>query len=548
MDELIFNITNNPWINNGIIRLIIELESNFSNKINIQMSKNSINLSSKDENDILNYVDKAIYHLASTGTYNFSQAFKIINKHSGANFTPPSHYPTVIGEAKNKIEISEDDKKVLKENSNQPTDKNQQIWKMRLSYLGSEKNYLGYGLDFKSSSEFKKLESNENTKNICPSCGLISKNMIDNKQYFNPLSNEHHNNEIEGVSSNIRKTIKLCPNCVTSAFFSLFDKYIPFYRNSRGNTFLALPNIYDFEVLKKIENNLSLNSQYIDLSSPDTTRYSTNIKSFGNSECNSAALLSLLHNIQNNYSIAPVDILFADLTEVELMSIVDWIFINKDSSSINEIKADSNVYNILKSQKDPTNNSDIYLVTDFFNKIKFIDLSEAYLESFYNSFLKLNYVSIANNLFRLTKHNISKIIDYNNGYSFYLFNRVFLDQIMGEIIMLDDKLKEACKTIAQSVGKSFYKDIGMMTKFAYATDEEVFKQYIEESSFLMAKKSALNNENYYLNINDLEVLFDNLDGKNFKELKSYFVSFMSASALYENFNQNKNKSENKGGE
>lgn len=539
MDEIEFNITNNAWINNGIIRLVIELETNFSEKIDIQLSKNSVKMSSKENTDILEYINKSIKHLASTGTYNFSQALKIINKYSDANFTPPSQYPKIKGEAKKEMEISEEDKKVLKENSNLPRDKKQQIWKMRLSYLGSEDNYLNYGLDLKSTDAFKKLESNESSGNICNNCGLISKKMLDNKQYFNPLSNEHHNNEVEGFSLNMRKTIKLCPNCVIGALFSLFDKYIPFYRNSKGNTFLTLPNIHDFDILKKIENNLSLNSQYVDLHSPEVTNYSNNIKSFGNSKCNSAALLSLLHNIQNNYSKDQINNLFADLKEIELMSITDWVFINKESSNITEINANSNVYKILKPEKDPTSNKDIYLVTDFFNKIK-LDLNEAFLESFYNSFLKLDHVYIAKNLFILTKYNISKIIDYNKGYSFYLFNRVFLDQIMGEIIMLDDKLKKACKSIAQSIGESFYKDIGIMTKFAYATDKEVFKQYIEEASFLMAKKSALTEENYYLNRNDLEVLFDSLDRENFKELKSYFVSFMSANAIYENYKKNKN--------
>lgn len=60
----------------------------------------------------------------------------------------------------------------------------------------------------------------------------------------------------------------------------------------------------------------------------------------------------------------------------------------------------------------------------------------------------------------------------------------------------------------------------------------------------MAKKSALSNKNFYLYSNDLEILLDNLNGDNFNEIKNYFVSFMSANAIYNNYNQNnKNKTE-----
>ena len=50
-----------------------------------------------------------------------------------------------------------------------------------------------------------------------------------------------------------------------------------------------------------------------------------------------------------------------------------------------------------------------------------------------------------------------------------------------------------------------------MSKFAYATDEVSFKEYIEESFFLMAKKSALSSEKPpYSNIRELEIFFDGL--------------------------------------
>lgn len=531
MDEITFNITNNAWINNGISRMINIMENHFQDKVNISVSKTQVVLSSNE--NIYDYLCDAINYLAAYGTYNFSHAFKIINKESDNNYIPLKNYPTTKDDLKEEIEIDENDVKILKKH-NIESKKKQKVWKMRLSYFGKPDNYLKLGINSKDNEGYKKILNNDNGKTLCFTCGTLSRNMLDSKQFFNPFLNEHHNNEIEGTSKNIRKKNKLCPNCFLMAHFSLFDKYIPFYWYSKDSTLLFLPNIHDFELLNKIVNNLSLNSQFIDFSSPDTTRYSTNIKSLNN-KSNSAALLSLLHNIQNNYSKDTSNSLFKTFKDNELMEIVEWIIIDKNSFHIYRIKASSEVYKILKPQKDPNNNKTIYLLTDFFNKFILYDYNEYELEKFYNSFLELNSVAIAENLFKVAKYDISKINILNNGYPLYLFINVFLDQVMGEIIMLDEKIKKACRNIALSTGKSFSKDVGLMTKFAYATDADNFKLFIEEASFLMAKKSAISNDTFYINFDELEILLDNLNKENFNDIKSYFVSFMSAGALNENY-------------
>ena len=69
----------------------------------------------------------------------------------------------------------------------------------------------------------------------------------------------------------------------------------------------------------------------------------------------------------------------------------------------------------------------------------------------------------------------------------------------------------------------------------------MFKEYIEEAFFLMAKKSALGSEIAYSNGKELDILFDDLNESNFRETKSYFVSFMSSGALYMKFKDNKNE-------
>lgn len=533
MEEITFHITNNPWINNGIARMINSIKND--ENIDINLSKDSATLSSKG--NILNNIADEIIYLAYSGTYYFSPAFKIINKYGNSKYEPPD-YPNSAKDAKVKWTITEDDRKVLKKYKFDYKIK-QQVFKRRDSYLGNQNsksdNYQKNGINFKESKEFKKILKNKFGKNFCSSCGYFSKEMIPITQMFNPLVNEHHNNKIEGIG-NIREKIKICPNCFTMAMFSLFDKYIPFYTDSKRDTKLFLPNVNDLELLVKINNNLSLKSQFIDFENAEIINYSTNIKSLRN-KYDSLALLTVLHNIQNIYSKDEINNLFEDLNNNELMEIVDWVVINKKSKKISRIKANSNIYKILKVQK--YEGKDIYLVLDFFNKFQFSNYNESEVEKFYNSFLELDQNAIANSLFKMAKSNPT-INTQNNGNPFYLLNRIFLDLIMGEINMLNNEIKSACKSVSKSIGQIFSKDIGMMTKFAYATDEEVFKQYIEEATFLMAKKSALVDENIYLNSKDLEILLDNLNKDNFKEIKNYFVSFMSSSALYNNYKKGDN--------
>ena len=559
MDTLKFTITNNAWINNGLARLVHEMENHFEDEVCIKREYNSVELSSNTDNDILYYLNEIIKFLATDGTYNYAQVFKLINKYLDGSFSPPSDYPKRKGDAKQKEKISKEFLDGLKEKKYKNFSSSEQIWKMRLSYFGKEENYLKWGLNFNgekiendlklrdNENILKKLETNESSANFCPSCGKFSKNFVESKQFFNPLLNEHHNNQIEGIGA-LRKKINICPNCATLAIISLFDKYIPFYSFRSGSNnivILALPNVYDLRILEKIVNNLSLNSQFVDFSNPIETRYSTNILNFNAVDSNSAALITLLHNILNNFSKDSVQDLFQTFSSNELIDLVDWIFIS-NSYNFSRIKANDNVFAILNVQKDPKNGKDIYLVNDFFNKINFTGLSPSKIDKFFKSFLDLNHDDIAQNLFQFLKDEVK--FDNESTYPIYLFKEVFLNQIMGEILMLDEDFKKSCKRIAGTIGKAFYKDIGLLSKFAYSTDETSFKEYIEESFFLMAKKSALDKDvEYYSNIKDLDIFFEGLTRENFKETKSYFVSFMSSSALHKKWEDKKNKKDSEGG-
>ena len=556
MDTLKFTITNNAWINNGLARLVHEMEDKFEEEVFIRRGHNSVEFGSNTENEIYYYLNEVIKFLAADGTYNYAQVFKIINKELDGSFSPPNNYPITEKDAKKKEEIPEQYKDELKKMGVSNDYLKGQIWKMRLNYLGKNENYRKYGLNFNQNnpdSDFKlkdadniylKLKSNEGGKEICPICGCTSKNFIGNKRFFNPLLNEHHNNEIEGIGA-MRKKIKSCPNCATLAFISLFDKYIPFY-NHNNQTILALPNVYNLKILEKIINNLSINSQFIDFSDELVTKYNTNIKNF-NSFSVFAALISLLHNIVNNFSKEGVEDIFQIFNSNEYIDLVDWIFFTKDSFKFKRIKANEKIFQILKVQKDPKTGKDIYLVDDFFYWIIFSSLSPYKIEKFFKSFLDMNSEEISKNLFQFLKDDVR--FYKNNPYPIYLFKEVFLNQIMGEILMLDDDFKESCKNIAGTIGQAFYKDIGLLSKFAYATDDSSFKDYISESFFLMAKRSALDKKTeFYSNIKDMDVFFEGLTSENFKETKSYFVSFMSSSALHKKWRDNKDKIESEGGE
>ena len=520
MNEINFNITNNPWINNGLARLIYEFEINEEYKVKIHRTPVSVDFYS--ENDILEYISKIFLKLTSNGTYNFSQEIKKINLEiDNVNIKPSIDFPKTKDDCKKKVEVP----------SKKGTKKVQE-WKQRLNFSSDSRTYCSF-LDFSSTKLFNSWVNEKKYNKICMNCGEYSDTLKDSKSSINPLNGEHHNNLDEGVdvSKGGRKKIKLCKKCLLLAYISLFDKYIPFYSQNK-KTFSILPNVNNLDILYKIENNLTNPTQYINFRNPEVIKYNTNIKEF-HSNNSYLAILTVLHNIKNKYStqVTLEKNPFLDFEEDELIEINDWMIFEKDSYSFYRIRSNNQVYKILEAFE--YENEKKYLLTDFLNKI-YIQ-NEVLANDFYESILSLDYKKFSNVLFVMSKN-------YNNigGISnFYLFNKLFLDKILGVMFMLDETTKDSCKEIAKEIGKVFSKDIGLISKFAYVTNADDFKKILSETTFLMAKRSILDSDNPYLNSITLEKFLNQIDTVNFEELKSYFISFMSASVIYSNYKKTK---------
>lgn len=545
--EMTLNITNNSWINTGLIALAQNLREWFEYKVDVEFHEDYISISGREE-ELYNSISQALHNLAAEGTYNFSTAFKIINNEGNANYTKPKQYPDKKGDVKTTREILDSERKILKDKK-QSDGKKQQIWKMRMSYFGSEDNYLKIGLNLKDQGVFEKLRKIKDRKEICPICGMTTDILTEMKQFLNPLSSEHHNNVVDGVSTDIRKKAKTCPKCVILCYFSLFDNHIPFFYIPGKETYLAIPNTANLETLKIINNNLSLKGQCVKFSDSKCTSYSTNIN-FLPHKSKSASMLALLHNVKNRYSEIPSDELsyspFMEVTKEKFIDMIEWLFISKNSHSITHIRANEKVYNLLNPHKDPVNGDNVFLVPDVLHNLSFGIFDENGMEQFYNGILKLNTQKISDGLFKMAKESISK----SNGLRMrfraqgssplYLFKELFLDKIMEVSTMLEESVRKACKDVAETIGKGFSEDIGMMTKFAYASSPADFRSAIEDASFRLAKTSALNKDkNYWLGEDSMEMLFGSLESAKFDDIKSYFVSFMSVYALSENYKNRK---------
>ena len=456
------------------------------------------------------------------------------------------------------MEILDSERKILKDKK-QYDGKKQQIWKMRMSYFGSEDNYLKIGLNLKDQDVFQKLRKNKDKKEICPVCGSPTNKLINMGPYFNPFSGEHHNNIIEGFkydnknrrfnpATHGRNLVQACPKCIILCYFSLFNHYIPFFYITGKETYLAIPNTANMETVRIINNNLSLKGQYVDFSDPQCTSYSTNIR-FLPHKSKSASMLALLHNVKNRYSEIPPKELsfpFMEVSKEKFIDMIEWLFISKNSYSITHIRANEKVYEILNPLKDPVNEDNVFLVPDVLCNLSFDIFDENSMEKFYNGILKLDTQKISDGLFKMAKESISNSdriwmrFRAQGSSPLYLFKELFLDKIMEVSTMLEEKVRKACKEVAETIGKGFSEDVGMMTKFAYASSPADFRSAIEDASFRLAKTSALNKDkNYWLGEDSMEMLFGSLESAKFDDIKSYFVAFMSVYALSENYKNRK---------
>ena len=538
MNEISFRITNEPWTNLGILTLSQELSRQ---NMDVQITYQKDSVSFKSEKNFFEIISDTLHNFTIKGTYNLNQSLKIINLNnqlSNYDFQKPTKYK----ENKEKIEILPDEIKYLKTKKHNDTARKQQIWKQRLSYISDYVNYLKYGIKYHTSEEYKKLSKLEQSKEYCSFCNLFYK-LSNIKASFNPLVGEHHNNKIDGIdeSSTGRLNIKICPICFTASLFSLFNSYIPFFQIGQGNkrkTILALPKTVEVNVLKKIVNNLSLGSQHIDFNKPQNYFYSTNIKNIV-SDNYAGSLISLLNNILNFYNEGKIteDSLY-EITEEEFAEITEWIFINKDSKKIKYIKANNKIYNILKPITLETTGEEITLI-NVIKKFPFGRALENDIENFYTGILKIDIKKIGDSIFIFSKQSL-KQQQNSNIHNLKVFKDYFIELIAEEVIMLEDNKKKAIKNIAETIAKGFCNEIGMLTKFAYSTDNKDFKSALEEALFKLAKLSILEGKTQYVVKENLEIIFDILEDKNyFSDIKNYFICFMSLQVIIENYSKNK---------
>ena len=540
LQKVDFKITNNPWINNGIIILAREIKRTFIDKVKIIYNFDNVEILSSE--DIYEKIAETLHNLAAIGTYNFSTCLEIINKELKKNYSPQIAYPLNIQDIREILSIQEEEKKILKEKKNN-SDTKQKIWKTRLSYLiiNTPESYINYGLNFKKQAEYNKLIKMKFGKSICPFCGEKTNSKIDIKESLNPFCGEHHNNVIDGISEQQsgREKIKSCPKCFAASLFSLFNYYLLFFQDNKKRTILSIPRTSNIELLKKVMNNLTLPGQYIDFSDPNTESYSTNVKNIVHNS-SYGCLLTLLHNILNKYhdeQVSEIEWSLEPIDKNEFPEITEWLFWGKEIST-RHIKANDKIYNLFKVQKNPRNNTDVYLISDALNNLPFGNTPKYEIEQFFRGILELNTNKISKALFLFAKNSISNPPIYVN--SLLIYRNVFINKITMEVIVLDEDTKKAVRSIAESIGKGFHEKIGILQKFAYSTNSSEFKNALEDSTFQLAKISVLEGKTEWVDKDSLEKLFEILYETNyFDEIKNYFVSFMSTQVIIENYKKNK---------
>jgi|GEM_PF-2296245 len=543
-------LTSDAWINNGIVRLGLELKTLATHKIFFET--NGLKL----EKEAIEKIPDVLHKLAARGTYNFNTNLKRLNLVLRTSYSRIGEYPTTIREREKSVEIPKAERELFKAESNRTgisINSKEKIWKKRNSFIFQQKPfdcYKKYGIEFRSTKEWNNLKMDLNGTNryICPICGLNTGKLFDIKQSINPFNSEHHNNEIEGVSSNIRKNSKACSRCIVSSLVSLFDYYIPFFSVPyTQETYLALPSTKDLHSLRKILNNLSVDGQYIKFDEDSVLSYSTNIQSLPN-RSKAASLLALLHNIKNRYhkDIGSGPQNFLEIEKEEFINMVDWIFIST-GFCITRLKASEKVYKIMEGIELEDGRT-AYLVPDLLCNFRIKNMDSFAIEQFYESILTLDNTRLSKALFEIAKkysQNQSVLGKQGLGDAIFLWKNYFLDRILEVSMKMDIKTKKACRELAQSIGKNFKKDVGMLTKFANAVGPEDFKNAIEDALYRLAKISIDKPESkIWMDRNDLEVLYESLETEeDYNNIKNYFVSLMSISVISANYTSRNQKME-----
>ena len=540
--QLVLELTGNPWTDFGIVSLCEDLRSaHFLSELNLTAHEANITIDTPDIETVEEWLNQRFQERWNQ-LYWLSRGAKIL----GHGRSSLSYDDGFVHRDKSNVQTNEEERAQIKEKwkSSSVSDM-MPLTQLRSNFIGINGNADKFRIEQQTNiREFIENWQNPVGKKVCEMSGRITAKPKKLLQVVNPFATKHHNTRVRGTySSSTNPTIGqlyyLISLCAT------LDKDIPFSVNTaKRTTRLVLPDIQDIGLLAEVYARLKENLK--DLDQPKELWTFTNLRTtFGSSNRYSLAI-SLFHNIF--YEFSPPDDEesegewdFSPLVEQTTESVgqlTRWVIIpftkgqNVIFQNFNTVEVDTRLYDFIKPiDFKPTQ---IKLVPDILVRMSSRTPDGENALGQLNQAVATSTPSLMKGaLFNLWKHKDAVLISPQRGAPHPVrLLRVFINHFLEVNEVLSENLREDLRALGTTIGTIFYRDVTLISKLFNISSVTAFREALNVVMFRLYKFSTGENAKNAVPIKQERVnhILDELTEGNYKEVAETLSTYVSLSA------------------
>lgn len=556
--QLVLELTGNPWTDFGIVSFCKDLQfRTFSCKLTIAPQEVTITTETANLEKFEEWLSQRLMYRWNR-LYWLSRGAKIL-QNTKLNYDDQGF----IDSDNQLIPVTEDDRLLIKEKwKNSPVKDNMSRTQMRFNFIGIGNSAKKFKTEQqKNIQDFIEDWQRKDGKKVCEMSGRSCSKTKALLQVVNPLANKHHNTKARGfygtaVVPKVGSVYYLLSLCAT------LDENIPFvYNPAKQSIKLILPEIRDLELLAKVHQRLNDNLRD-DLREKELYPY-TNLRTQIRVSNQYSLAISLFHNIF--YEFTPTDDDdemdgewdFSPLVEESIQSVSQltrWIIIPYAKGQVvtfqnfHTVEVDTRLYKFVK----PIDFKPIpiKLVSDILIRMSSrTPDGENAIGQFCQAIATSTPTLMKAALFSLWKHQDAVRITPQRGapHPVRLF-QPFVNHFLEVNQVLDQKLREDLCALGTTIGKTFYKDVTLISKLYNVSSVNAFREALSVVMLRLYKYSTGEGIKNAVPVRQERVdhILNELTDKNYKEIAETLSTYVCLNAY--NTKVFESKSDSDGGD
>ena len=564
MPQLVLELTGNPWTDFGIVSLCQDLS--FSERFfpELRLTANQAIITVATNVDMAAVEEWLNQTLQARWNQLFwlSRGAKILG-HASLTYDD-DHF---INRDRPKRQITADELTQIKEKwkgSQIKTDEEMHLTQWRFNFIGTPADAQRFRKNQKRNiRDFIQNWQEPAGKKLCEMSGRPTPKLKKLLQVVNPFANKHHNTKVRGVfASSVNPEVGALYYLIN--LFTTLDEGIPFiYNPAKKVTSLILPEVSDLSLLSKIYKRLKVNLRD-DLREKELYPY-TNLCIRHQLSNRYALAISLFHNIFYEFTVThekdssegiwAFSPMIKEREQIE-RHLTRWAIIpfikgqNVQFQNFQAVQVNARLYDFIKPI--PCQQNEIQLVPDILARIS----PKPRAADGENALAQLNQ-AIATSSPYLLKRALFNLWKHTDAITYRLKSgkrhparllQPFINHFLEVNNVLDDKSREDLRALGTIIGRTFNKDVTLISKLFNISSLNAFRETLNLVMFRLYKFSTSENVKNAVPVKQerIDNILTKVTEANYKEIAETLSTYASLSAYTTNVFDS--KSNNNGGQ